>query len=147
MTSVLRPETAQHEAESSGFLRISRRLARSLADHRPNKFSPEAATKLEELSQRHAEDVALLAIGIAGGNLSDVVSASDVEAASKRLAPRRRQVGRFMEVLGGLVTGAGLSGFIAAAAAPHPSLTMFAAATTCTTVGATLIAAALTSSR
>lgn len=125
----------------------SSRVDQALAAGRPSGFSENASARLVYLSARHTEELALVAIGIAAANSLDFVSASDVEAASRSLIPRRRGARHVMEVVGGLVAGAGLSEFASAVTAPHASGLAFSLAAAGVAAGATLLSTALAGGR
>ncbi len=94
-------------------------VIRGLEGHAlPTKFSDQALLKLKVLPVQYFEDLVSGAQRIARRNGSDMVSASDVEAADRTLQSRpRRVLWTTVNTIGGLLAGAGIAQMITILAA------------------------------
>lgn len=79
----------------------------------PTQFSDEARARLQVLHLQYLDDLANGARRIARRNRSDVISASDVEAADRILQNQpRRLLWTVFGTVGGILAGAGSSQFL-----------------------------------
>jgi hypothetical protein len=144
--SVPRPAAPEEDRSLS---RIIARLRQGLSRRRPPRdFSEESLALILERQAEFVEELGLEAIAIARRAQSDVVSKVDVEQADRLVrASSASRVVVAAQSLGGVLLGAGLSGYVNVIFTKHPTTIEYVAATVFSVLGAAILTYGLTRRR